>query len=263
MGTGSWRSSSGQLERRSIISVQFQALQFCIHALTSEMRLHALQRMHEHSPALEIHRSLLRHELTLNLTPGPEEVLHPAPRGLGVGSEIARAVLAHGEAGRGLRELDVDDAALVDAAADVVGLAVVGDLHGAVPAGEVLLVVGEVEVVQVVRGPELGAAGGVDDLRVELGGGAHAEDVAVDDLDEAELAFVAGHVEGLGLDVGGAHDFPAQVILGELGVGDILSLLGDGLNGLGAVFALGDADAEERRENVSVRVRCMGRRRGR
>ena len=94
-------------------------------------------------------------------------------------------------------------------------------------------------------GPELGGIGdGVDDLGVELRGGADAEDVAEDDLHEAQLAVVGGHVEGLGLDVGGVHDFPAEVIFGELGVGH--ALLCDGLDGLGAVLALGDADAVEK-----------------
>jgi len=118
-----------------------------------------------------------------------------------------------------------------------------------------VLVVGEGEVVEVVGGPELGGIGlGVDDLRVELRGGADAEDVAEDDLDEAELAVVGGHVEGLGLDVGGVHDLPAEVILGELGVGH--TLLCDRLNGLGAVLALGDADAVE--EDMLVKCMAVG-----
>lgn len=116
-----------------------------------------------------------------------------------------------------------------------------------------LLVVGEGEVVEVVGGPELGRVGdGVDDLCVELRGGADAEDVAVDDLDETELAVVAGHVEGLGLDVGRVHDLPAHVGLCELGEGHIFALLRDGLDGFGAVFTLGDADAV-REEGMLVR----------
>jgi hypothetical protein len=107
-----------------------------------------------------------------------------------------------------------------------------------------VLVVGEGEVVEVVGGPELGGIGlRVDDLSVELGGGADAQDVAENDLDETELAVVGSHVEGLGLDVGGVHDLPAKVILVELGVGH--ALLCDGLDGLGAVLALGDADTIE------------------
>jgi hypothetical protein len=110
----------------------------------------------------------------------------------------------------------------------------------------VLLVVGEGEVVEVVGSPELGGIGdGVDDLGVELRGGADSQDVAEDDLDEAELAAVGGHVEGLGLDVGRVHDLPAQVGAGELGEGHIFGLLLDGLDGFGAVLALGDADAGE------------------
>ena len=209
------------------------------------MRLHALQRMNELSTALEVHRSLLRQQGALNLTPRPEQVLHPAPRVLRISAKVASAVLARSKARRGLCESDVDDTALVHTALDVVRLAVLRNLHGALLGAELVLVVGEGEVVEVVGGPELGGIGlGVDDLGVELGGGADAEDVAEDDLDEAELAVVGGHVEGLGLDVGGVHDFPAEVIFGELGVGH--ALLCDGLDGLGAVLALGDADAVEK-----------------
>jgi hypothetical protein len=220
------------------------------------VRLHALQGVHKHSPALEINRSLLRDQRTLNLTPGPEQVLHAAPRCLRVGAEVAGTVLARRETGRGLRESYVDNTALVHTALDLVGLAVLGDLHGALFGVEVLLVVGEGKVVEVVGGPELGGIrDGVDDLRVKLRGGADAEDVAEDDLDEAQLAVVGVHVEGLGLHVGRVHDLPAEVVPGELGEGHILGLLRDGLDGFGAVLALGNADAGEGgmlvREDVS------------
>ena len=200
--------------------------------------------MNKHSPALEINRTLLRDERTLNLTPRPEQVLHAAPRRLRVCTKVAGTVLSRRETRRGLRESNIDDTALVHTALDPVRLAILRNLHGALLGGEVLLVVGEGEVVEVVGGPELGGIGlGVHDLGIELGGSADAEDVAEDDLHEAELAVVGGHVEGLGLDVGGVHDFPAEVIFGELGVGH--ALLCDGLDGLGAVLALGDADAGE------------------
>jgi hypothetical protein len=231
------------------------------------VRLHALQSVHKHSPALEVNRTLLRDQRTLNLTPGPEQVLHAAPRRLGVGAEVAGAVPARRETRRGLGESDVDDTALVHTALDPVRLAVVGDLHGALLGGEVLLVVGEGEVVEVVGGPELGGIGdGVDDFGVELRGSADTEHVAEDDLDEAQLAAVGRHVEGLGLHVGRVHDLPAEVFPGELGEGHILGLLLDGLDGFGAVLALGNADAEEvwllvREEESEVRW-CKGAWRG-
>ena len=221
------------------------------------MRLHALQGVHKHSPALEINRTLLREQRTLNLTPGPKQVLHAAPRRLGVGAEVAGAVLARRETRRGLRESDVNNTALVHTTLDLVRLAVLRDLHGAFLGGEVLLVVGEGEVVKVVGSPELGGIrDGVDDLCVELRGGADAEDVAEDDLDEAQLAVVGGHVEGLGLHVGRVHDLPPEVVLGEFGEGHILGLLLDGLDGFRAILALGNADAGEgevlaREEDVS------------
>jgi hypothetical protein len=212
--------------------------------LTSEMRLHALQSVNELSTALEVHGSLLRQERSLNLTPRPEQVLHPTPRVRGIGAKVASTVLASRETRRSLCESDINNTALVHAALDVIALAILGDLHRALLGAELVLVIGEGEVVEVVGGPELGSVGlRVDDLGVELRGSADAEDVAEDDLNETELAVVGGHVESLGLDVGGVHDLPAEVIFGELGVGH--ALLCDGLDGLGAVLALGDADAVE------------------
>lgn len=206
---------------------QYFKVQYKIgYRLTSEMRLHALQRMNELATTLEINRSLLCEERSLDLAPGPEEVLHPAPRLRGISAKVAGTVLARSKARRGLCESDVNNAALVHAALDVVGLAILRDLHGALFRLELVLIVGEGEVVEVVGGPQLGGIGlGVDDLCVELSGGADAEDVAENDLDEAELAIVGGHVEGLGLDIGRVHDLPAEVILGELGIGHIFGLL--------------------------------------
>ena len=202
--------------------------------------------MNKHSPALEINRTLLRDERTLNLTPRPEQVLHAAPRRLRVSTKVASTILARRETRRSLRESNINNTALVHTALDPVRLAILRDLHRALLGGKVLLIVGEGEVVEVVGGPELGGIGdGVDDLGVELGGGADAEDVAEDDLDEAQLAAVGGHVEGLGLHVGRVHDLPAEVFARELGEGDILGLLLDGLDGFRAVLALGDADAGE------------------
>jgi hypothetical protein len=202
--------------------------------------------MHKHAPALEIHRPLLRDQRTLNLTPRPKQMLHATPRRPRIRAKIASPIPPRRETRRSLRERNIHNTALVHTALDPVRLPVLADLHRALLGGEVLLVVGEGEVVEVVGSPELGGIGdGVDDLGVELRGGADSQDVAEDDLDEAELAAVGGHVEGLGLDVGRVHDLPAQVGAGELGEGHIFGLLLDGLDGFGAVLALGDADAGE------------------
>jgi hypothetical protein len=185
--------------------------------------------MHKHAPALEIHRPLLRDQRTLNLTPRPKQMLHATPRRLRIRAKIASPIPPRRETRRSLRERNIHNTALVHTALDPVRLPVLADLHRALLGGEVLLVVGEGEVVEVVGSPELGGIGdGVDDLGVELRGGADSQDVAED-----------------GLDVGRVHDLPAQVGAGELGEGHIFGLLLDGLDGFGAVLALGDADAGE------------------
>jgi hypothetical protein len=148
------------------------------------VRLHALQSVHKHSPALEINRSLLRDQRALNLTPRPEQVLHATPRRLGISAKVASTIPPRRETRRGLSERDIDNTALVHTALDPVRLAILANLHRALLGSEVLLVVGEVEVVEVVGGPELGGIGdGIDDLCVELRGGADAQDIAEDDLD--------------------------------------------------------------------------------
>jgi hypothetical protein len=52
------------------------------------------------------------------------------------------------------------------------------------------------------------------------------------------MAAVGGEVPLLRLDAGRVHDNPFQVFLGELGVGDGLCLLGDGLDGVRPVDGL-------------------------
>jgi hypothetical protein len=88
--------------------------------LTSEMRLHALQRMNELSTTLEVHRTFLRQQRALDLTPRPEKMLHPAPRVLRISAKITSTILARRETRRGLCESDIDNTALVHAALDVV-----------------------------------------------------------------------------------------------------------------------------------------------
>jgi hypothetical protein len=255
---GSWRNSSERLKGNNVSPPVFSWIpQSSNKRLTSEMRLHALQRMNELAATLEVHRSLLRQHRALDLTSRPEKVLHPAPRLRRVGAKVAGTVLARGKPRRSLCESDIDNSALVRTALDMVALAVLGNLHGALLRVELVLVIGESEVVQVIGGPELGGISlGIDDLCVELRGGADAEDVAEDDLHEAELAVVGGHVEGLGLDVGRVHDLPAEVVFGELGVGHIFGLLCDGLDGFGAVLALGDADTVE--DGTLVKCAAVG-----
>jgi len=128
----------------------------------------------------------------------------------------------------------------------VVGGSILAELYTAVCRVEVLLVLRECELIQVVRRPQLFLARiEASDLCVELRGRADTHDIAVDDLSHADLSLVADHVEGLGLDICAVYDLPRKILPLQLGVGNVLRLLGDGLDGIGAIFALGDADATE------------------
>lgn len=96
---------------------------------------------------------------------------------------------------------------------------------------------------------------GISDFAVELGRSPEAaadksewaetkqdgealRDVAVDDLGKAKVAVVSHDVETLGFDTGRVHGAPFQILLGEFGVGRGLCLLGDRVQGRGAVDGL-------------------------
>jgi hypothetical protein len=71
-----------------------------------------------------------------------------------------------------------------------------------------------------------------------LTAGADSRNVAVDDLNHADVAAVGDEVPGLSLDTGRVDCVPLHVISGQLGVGLCLCLLADGLDGRGAIDGL-------------------------
>lgn len=70
-----------------------------------------------------------------------------------------------------------------------------------------------------------------------------SHDIAVDDLGQANVAAVGVDVEGLGLDVGTAHDLPLQIILDELGVGRVLGLHRNRLQAFGSIVVVRESHA--------------------
>lgn len=64
------------------------------------------------------------------------------------------------------------------------------------------------------------------------------------------MATIGDNVERLGLDIGAAHDLPCQIFLGELGVGCLFRLLGDGVYALRSIVVVSKTDAVY--ENVSL-----------
>lgn len=57
------------------------------------------------------------------------------------------------------------------------------------------------------------------------------------------MTAVGEEVEGLGLDVGTAHDLPLQVILGKLRVGRLLCLHCNRLQGFGSIVVVRESHA--------------------
>jgi len=62
-----------------------------------------------------------------------------------------------------------------------------------------------------------------------------SRNVAVDDLDHDQIAAVGHDVVGSSLHICVLVGLPSQIILGQDGVGSLGGLLGDGLDGLGAI----------------------------
>lgn len=133
------------------------------------MWLHALHGVNEQSHALHVYGPIHGLDAALNSTPRPKLVVHLPPRMRRIFPKRARSVLAHHEAGCHLGELQIHLCVLVRRRLDVVGLAILADIHRTSIGLEVLVVFGEAEVVQVVRSPEMGYAGFVgEDLAAEL-----------------------------------------------------------------------------------------------
>lgn len=68
--------------------------------------------------------------------------------------------------------------------------------------------------------------------------GRDIRNVAVDDLAHGNVAIIGKEVEALRLDIGRVHLLPLEVLTGELGVGRLGRLLGDGLDGRGPIDGL-------------------------
>lgn len=83
---------------------------------------------------------------------------------------------------------------------------------------------------------------------IERKGRVCSRNVAVDDLDHEQVSVISHDVESLSLDIGVLVGLPAQLILGQDGVGSLAGLLSDGLDGLGAIDGLLRADG--RRETA-------------
>lgn len=118
--------------------------------LTCEVWLHALKRVDEQALALEVNRSVLGHDAALNLTSRPELVVQPSPWMCRISSKCACPILAHHEAWRDLSELQVHIRTLVRSRLDNIALSVLAQIHRASISLEALLVLGEVEVVEIV-----------------------------------------------------------------------------------------------------------------
>lgn len=99
---------------------------------SSVVRLHALQGVDVDGLALEVDIAVLGGDGALRGTAGPECVAHLSPRVLEVCAEQRRARLSGLEAGCCPSNLEVDKGPLVIHALDCVGVAILGQLDGAV-----------------------------------------------------------------------------------------------------------------------------------
>jgi hypothetical protein len=198
--------------------------------------LHSLQSVAEHSLAIDLDLAFPGDDRPLGLAPGPEVVVHAAPRLLGVRAVVARSSLSSLETRCCPGECDIDQTAVVDCCLDCVRGAVLVQLDG-----HAISVEGEVAFVEAVireriaRPQEGLLVAGIEDLGVELHRRTRTEDVVVDDLKHANVARVRVEVEGLCLDIGVVEGLPLQVVLGQLGVGRVACILANRLDGFRTV----------------------------
>jgi hypothetical protein len=88
--------------------------------------------------------------------------------------------------------------------------------------------------------------------------GADSRNVAVDDLNHADVAAVGHKVPGLSLDTGRVDCEPLHVISGQLGVGLGLCLLADGLDGRGSIDGLlGAGDVGQPEEQSAAAMQSL------
>ena len=88
----------------------------------------------------------------------------------------------------------------------------------------------------------------------------NSRNVAIDDLDHADVTGLSHEVPGLSLDASRVDCEPFHVILGQLGIGRGLCLLADGLDGRRSVDGLlsaGDVGQPGLR-SVAVESACSG-----
>mgnify|MGYP005989161241 CR=1 FL=1 len=133
------------------------------------VRLHALDGIHVESLALEVNGALLGQNGAFTGAARPEGVAHPSPGVFGVGSVRGSTSLASLVARGSLGDLEVDNGLLVVHALDGPGVSILGEFESAVVSEEVDLVLGDFEVGQRRRRPQV-RLGGVlgEDLASEL-----------------------------------------------------------------------------------------------
>ena len=254
---GDWKLTKFQ---RAAANGQYTLCQNQRWLPTSVVGLHSLQSVAEHSPAVNLDLTLLGDDRALDAAPGPEVVVHAAPWLLGVCAVVAGAGLSALEAGSGSGELDVDQAAVVDCCLDRVCRAVLVQLDGNAVGVEGVVSLIEAVVRQRITRPKEGLlVVGVEDFGVELHRCARAEDVIVDDLEEANVTRIRVEVEGLRLDVGVVESLPLEVLLGQLGVRRVACILANRLDGFRAVDGLLGTGDRGQPVNVSIHISCSVR----
>jgi hypothetical protein len=203
------------------------------------MGLHSLQSVAEHSLAIDLNLALSGDNRALGLAPGPEVVVHAAPRLLRVCAVVAGSNLSTLETRCCPGKCDIDQTTIVNCCLDRVRGAVLVELDGDAVSVEGEMAFVEAVIRERIARPQEGLlVVGVEDLGVELHRRTCTEDVVVDDLEHANVAGVRVEVEGLCLDIGVIEGLPLQVVLGQLGVGRVACILANRLDGFRAVDGL-------------------------
>lgn len=139
------------------------------------MGLHALDRMDEHTPTLEVERLFLGLDGSFHTTARPECMVHRTPRVLGVCAKVGSTILTDDEARGTPGEGQVHKAVLADSRFNSIGIAFFVEGDGQIVGSKGKHAFIEHEVAQRIRVPIVGRfAVDAVDLRIKLSGGMDA-----------------------------------------------------------------------------------------
>ena len=147
------------------------------------MRLHALQSVYEHCPALEVYGTRFRDDGTFDIASRPKSVPHGAPRLVRICAKVALSILPNLKPWRLPSDFQIDYGGFVGRGLYGVKCSVLAKIDSTAISVETKLFVIEAVVFESVGGPEVwGLSVWIEDLGIELAGSPEATEYVRDTI---------------------------------------------------------------------------------